>query len=257
MNSPKTVADMRPGDEAVFSRTVTECDLALFAAATGDANPIHFDQKYAQETFFKGRIAHGILSAGFVSAVLANRLPGLGTVYVSQNLRFLAPVRIGDTLTVRVEVLDVNPEKNRVRLRTGCINQDGTMVLDGEAVVMPPKRRLPPEDYSAIVQKTMSVNETLAAATSVFLAAMRGKQTALYGSQRTLTESVVQTWKDQSAKWLEMVDCCQLQTKEILKFMGEQSLAAQQGSRAFVTAWVTFVDKCNGEICNVWQRAQN
>ncbi|HQM92018.1 MAG TPA: MaoC family dehydratase, partial [Syntrophales bacterium] len=92
-----------------------------------------------KNTFFKGRIAHGMLSAGFISAVLAMRLPGPGTIYLSQVLEFKAPVRIGDTVTARVEVREKLAEKNRVKLRTTCVNQDGTLLVDGEAVIMPPK----------------------------------------------------------------------------------------------------------------------
>lgn len=139
MEIGKTAAQLSPGDKASISRTVSEADLALFAGATGDVNPIHFDQTYAEQTFFKGRIAHGMLSAGFISAVVANRLPGLGTVFVSQNLRFLAPVRIGDTIRAEVEVLESDVRRNRVKLRTTCTNQGGTVVVEGEAMVAPPR----------------------------------------------------------------------------------------------------------------------
>lgn len=136
----RPIAKLKVGDTANLVHVVAERDLTDFARATGDVNPIHFDQQYAESTFFKGRIAHGMLSAGFISAVIAGKLPGLGTVYVSQNLRFLAPVKIGDAVTAEVEVLELDLERNRVRLRTTCKTQDGTVVLDGEAVVMPPKK---------------------------------------------------------------------------------------------------------------------
>lgn len=139
MEIGKTAQELAVGDKASMGRTVSEAEIALFAGATGDVNPIHLDQGYAETTFFKGRIAHGLLSAGFISAVIANRLPGVGTVYISQALRFLAPVRIGDTVRAEVEVLEVDVAKNRARLRTTCTIQDGTVVLDGEAVVMPPR----------------------------------------------------------------------------------------------------------------------
>jgi 3-hydroxybutyryl-CoA dehydratase len=118
---------------------VTETDIYLYAGITGDFNPAHVNEVYAKNTFFKTRIAHGMLTAGFISAILANRLPGPGTIYLKQELNFLAPVRIGDTITGRVEVLELIVGRNRVRLKTSCTNQDGVMVLDGEALVSPPK----------------------------------------------------------------------------------------------------------------------
>jgi 3-hydroxybutyryl-CoA dehydratase len=105
---------------------------------SGDFNPAHINEPYAQGTFFKTRIAHGMLCAGFISAVIAMKLPGPGTIYIRQELNFRAPVRIGDTVTARVEVIE-KLEKNRVKLKTTCVNQEGTLVLDGEAVVSPPK----------------------------------------------------------------------------------------------------------------------
>lgn len=135
----KSFDQIEIGDSDQFSKTVTESDIYLFAGVTGDLNPAHIDETYAQGTFFKTRIAHGILSAGFVSAVIGTRLPGPGTVYMRQTLDFLAPVRIGDTVTARVEVIEKLAEKKRVRLRTTCVNQDGVQVLDGEALVSPPR----------------------------------------------------------------------------------------------------------------------
>jgi 3-hydroxybutyryl-CoA dehydratase len=131
---------MKVGDSAELSRTVTEDDIELFAKATGDFNPVHLDQAYAEKTFFKGRIAHGLLSLGFISTVLGNILPGHGTIYLSQEVKFLAPVRIGDTVTARVEVMELVPEKNRVKFRTTCVNQDGKTVVEGTAWGMPPKK---------------------------------------------------------------------------------------------------------------------
>jgi 3-hydroxybutyryl-CoA dehydratase len=135
----KTMNDLNVGDTAEFSKTISESDVYLFAGITGDLNPAHINEAYAQKTFFKTRIAHGMLSAGFISAVLGNQLPGPGSIYVRQELNFLAPMRIGDTITARVEVVEKNPEKNRVKLRTTCVNQDGTKVTEGEAVISPPK----------------------------------------------------------------------------------------------------------------------
>lgn len=126
------------GDAAEFGKTVSESDIYLFAGLTGDFNPAHVNEQYASTTPFKTRIAHGMLSAGLISTVLGTRLPGPGTLYLGQELKFLKPVRIGDTITARVEVLEVLP-KNRLRLRTTCKNQDGDLVIDGEALVMAPE----------------------------------------------------------------------------------------------------------------------
>ena len=135
----KTINEIKIGDTAEFTKTVSESDIYLFAGVTGDFNPAHINEAYAEKTFFKTRIAHGMLLAGFISAVLGCQLPGPGGIYIRQELNFLAPVRIGDTITARAEVLEVMPEKNRVRLKTSCINQKGTVVVDGEAVASPPK----------------------------------------------------------------------------------------------------------------------
>ena len=136
----KSIDGLKIGDSAQISKTITEGDIELFAKATGDFNPIHLDQVYAEKTFFKGRIAHGLLSVGLLSSVLGNILPGYGTIYLSQEIRFLAPVRIGDTVTARVEVIELIPEKNRVKFKTTCLNQEGKVVADGIAWVMPPAR---------------------------------------------------------------------------------------------------------------------
>jgi 3-hydroxybutyryl-CoA dehydratase len=135
----KTIDEMHVGDAAEMAKTVTETDVYLFAGVTGDFNPAHVNEFYAKDTFFKGRIAHGMISAGFISAVFAMKLPGPGAIYLSQFLEFKAPVRIGDTVTARVEVKEKVAEKNRVKFRTTCVNQDGTLLVDGEAVISPPK----------------------------------------------------------------------------------------------------------------------
>jgi 3-hydroxybutyryl-CoA dehydratase len=135
----KTFDQLEVGDSDRFSKTVTEADIYLFAGVSGDMNPAHIDETYAQGTFFKTRIAHGILSASFISAVIGTRLPGPGSVYMRQTLEFLAPVRIGDTVIASVEVIEKLAEKKRVRLKTTCVNQDGIQVLDGEALVSPPR----------------------------------------------------------------------------------------------------------------------
>ena len=135
----KTIDTLKVGDRAEFSKTVSESDVYLFAGITGDFNPAHINEAYAEQTFFKTRIAHGMLSAGFISAILGTHLPGPGTIYMKQSLSFRAPVLIGDTITASVEVVDIKESKNRVLPKTVCINQDGTVVLDGEALVSPPK----------------------------------------------------------------------------------------------------------------------
>ena len=135
----KTIEELKIGDTAEFSKTIAEADVYLYAGVTGDLNPAHIDETYAQKTFFKTRIAHGMLPAGFISAVIGNKLPGCGTIYVNQTLTFLLPVRIGDTITAKVEITDVISEKNRVKLKTFCENQEGNIVLEGEALVSPPK----------------------------------------------------------------------------------------------------------------------
>ena len=135
----KTITEIRTGNFAEFTKTISESDIYLFAGLTGDLNPAHINEEYAKNTFFKTRIAHGILQAGFISAAIGMQLPGPGTIYIRQELNFLAPVRVGDTITARVEVSELNTEKNRVILNTTCSNQNGEVVLDGQALVSPPK----------------------------------------------------------------------------------------------------------------------
>ena len=134
----RTYNEIQIRDAEEFTKTVTESDVYLYAGVTGDLNPAHINEVYAKGTFFKSRIAHGMLSGGFISAVLGMKLPGPGTIYLSQQLEFKAPVRINDTVTARAEVVE-KLEKNRIRLRTTCTNQDGTLLIDGHAMVMPPK----------------------------------------------------------------------------------------------------------------------
>lgn len=127
------------GQSASRIRTVTEADIEAFAAVTGDTNPVHMDEAYAAETPFKGRIAHGMLSAGYVSAVLGVDLPGPGAIYLSQSLRFRRPVRIGDAVEAKVTVTDIDPAKAQVTLETVCAVA-GKAVVEGEAVVRVPRR---------------------------------------------------------------------------------------------------------------------
>ena len=129
---------LQVGQVAEMSKTVTETDVVLFAGITGDFNPAHMDEVQASQSRFGGRIAHGMLSAGFISACVAMKLPGPGTIYLTQSLKFMRPVRIGDTVTARVEVLDWNEGKRRARLGTTCRNQRDEVVIDGEALVLVP-----------------------------------------------------------------------------------------------------------------------
>lgn len=138
----KTINELQLGQKAYIEKTISETDVYMFAGITGDFNPAHVNQVEAEKSMFKGRIAHGMLSAGFISAVLGMYLPGPGTIYLGQELKFLAPVRIGDTIKAEAEVIEIIPEKNRVKLRTCCYNQEGKMVVDGTATVMPPKKEI-------------------------------------------------------------------------------------------------------------------
>lgn len=138
----RTIAEISPGDSAELVRRVEEDDIASFVDAVGDLNPVHSDADYAATTPFRAPIAPGIFTAGLVSAVIGTRLPGPGAVYLSQSLKFVKPVRPGDTITARVNVLEVLRERNRIRLQTVCVNQLGEDVLSGEAWVMPSTARV-------------------------------------------------------------------------------------------------------------------
>jgi len=124
----QTIAELTPGDRAEITRVVEQEDIAGFVDAVGDFNPVHSDAAYAAGTPFKGPIAPGIYTAGLISAVIGTRLPGPGAIYLSQSLKFVKPVRAGDTITARVEVIEVMGERNRIRLQTVCLNQDGEEV---------------------------------------------------------------------------------------------------------------------------------
>jgi 3-hydroxybutyryl-CoA dehydratase len=131
--------DLSVGQSAEITRTVDAPDIEAFAAVSGDVNPVHLDEAYARETTFKGRIAHGMLSAAYISAVLGTRLPGPGAIYLSQSLRFRRPVKIGDTVTAYVSVQALDDRRGHVTFATRC-EVDGRTVVDGEAVVMVPRR---------------------------------------------------------------------------------------------------------------------
>src|SRR5678815_3859741 len=130
--------DLAPGMSATYAKTVTDADIVLFAGISGDVNPVHLDQDYATGTMFKGRIAHGMLTASFISAVLGTKLPGPGCIYVSQNLKFKAPVRIGETVKARVTVTAVDQERGRITVATVC-HVGETQVIDGEAQLLVPR----------------------------------------------------------------------------------------------------------------------
>lgn len=132
--------ELSVGQSAELVRTVGAHDLATFAAVSGDTNPVHLDEQYAKTTTFGGRIAHGMLSAAYVSAVLGTKLPGPGAIYLSQSLRFRRPVRIGDEVTARVTVKALDEKRGHVTLETVCL-VGGKTVLDGEALVMAPMRK--------------------------------------------------------------------------------------------------------------------
>lgn len=131
--------DLEVGMSASVSRTVSEADILMFAGVSGDTNPVHLDQEFAASTMFGGRIAHGMLSAGLISAVFGTRLPGPGSIYLSQSLKFKAPVKIGDTVVARVTVKELKTEKRRAVFTTVC-SVGGNVVLDGEAELLIPAR---------------------------------------------------------------------------------------------------------------------
>jgi 3-hydroxybutyryl-CoA dehydratase len=133
------IEDLKTGQAASFAKTVSEADIVLFAGVSGDTNPVHLDQSFAEKTPFKTRIAHGMLSAGFISTVFGTKLPGPGSIYMSQTLRFKAPVKIGDTVVATCTVTEIIAEKRRAMFSTVCKVGD-TVVIEGEAMIMVPSR---------------------------------------------------------------------------------------------------------------------
>ena len=127
--------DIKIGQTAELDHTITSEDIELFGKLSGDYNPVHFDNEWAKKTIFGERIAHGLLTGAFISTLLANKVPGPGSVYLQQNFKFKAPVKIGDTITAKVEVIELIDDKQFIVLRTMCLNQHGKIVLDGEATV--------------------------------------------------------------------------------------------------------------------------
>ena len=134
----KTIDTIQVGDSASFTKTVTETDIILYAGISGDFNPAHIDAEHAKASMFGQRIAHGMLSAGFISNVLGTQLPGPGSIYMSQSLKFLAPVYLGDTITATATMKELIPEKNRAVLTTEVVNQEGKVVTAGEAMLLLP-----------------------------------------------------------------------------------------------------------------------
>jgi 3-hydroxybutyryl-CoA dehydratase len=133
------IEDLSQGMSAVFGRTVTDADIALFAGVSGDTNPLHLNQEFASTTIFKGCIAHGLLSAAYISTVIGTKLPGPGAIYISQSLNFKAPVRAGDTVVAKVTIAEVMAAKKRIRLDCVC-TVGKKVVLDGDALIMVPSR---------------------------------------------------------------------------------------------------------------------
>ena len=134
------IEDIEMGMMRYLRKTVTDADIEMFVEVSTDRNPVHLDDDYAQDTIFEGRIAHGMLTAGLISAVIGEQLPGHGTVYMGQTLKFLAPVRPGDMVYAEVKVIDIDLAKRRVRLDCHC-SVDGKRVLAGEAMVLAPSRK--------------------------------------------------------------------------------------------------------------------
>lgn len=137
----RTYDELTVGDKAHVSHSVSERDLTLFAAVSGDVNPVHLDEAFAAATSFKGRIAHGMFSGALISAAIACELPGPGSIYIGQELSFMRPVRLGDSLRVELEILEKLP-KNRVKIATRVFNQDDKQVVDGVATVMAPTEKV-------------------------------------------------------------------------------------------------------------------
>ena len=131
--------DLEVGMLDVFAKTITEADILAFSGVSGDTNPVHLNEEFAEKTIFGGRIAHGILTAGLISTVIGTKLPGPGCIYVNQSLKFKAPVRAGDTVTAEAEILELIADKKFIKMRTTC-TVGGKIVLDGEATIMVPSR---------------------------------------------------------------------------------------------------------------------
>lgn len=131
--------DLKVGQQAMFGRTITDADIVAFAGVSGDTNPIHLHDGFARTTRFGQRIAHGMLSGSYISTVIGTKLPGPGAVYISQSMNFKAPVIVGDTITAVATITEIDDKRRRVTLKTQCLKGD-TVVIDGEAIVLVPRR---------------------------------------------------------------------------------------------------------------------
>jgi 3-hydroxybutyryl-CoA dehydratase len=131
----KFIEDFSVGMESTTEKTVTDEDIKRFAEVSGDFNPVHLDEEFAKKTIFKGRIAHGFLTASFISTIIATELPGPGSIYLKQSLKFLAPVYINEKILVKVRIIEINIEKSKVKLITECF-KNKTLVLTGEAEIL-------------------------------------------------------------------------------------------------------------------------
>ncbi|ADO83875.1 MaoC family dehydratase [Ilyobacter polytropus] len=129
-------SELNLGMKSSVTKTITETDVILYSGISLDTNPAHLNEEYAKNTMFKKRIAHGMLTAGLISAVLGTKLPGEGSIYMGQELKFKAPVYMGDTITAEAEIIELIDEKNQILLKTTCTNQDGKVVIDGTARIM-------------------------------------------------------------------------------------------------------------------------
>lgn len=129
------------GQKAEYSKVITKEMVETFSEISGDINPLHLDDNYAKNTIFKGRIAHGILVSGLISAAIANKLPGEGAIYLTQSLKFTKPVKLNDKITAAVEIISIDDENSKITLSTICRNAEGKIVIDGEAQVLVPKKR--------------------------------------------------------------------------------------------------------------------
>ena len=131
--------DLEVGMHDVFAKTITDTDIVVFAGISGDTNPVHLNHEFASQTMFEGRIAHGMLSAGFISTVIGTKMPGPGCIYVAQSLKFKAPVRVGETVAAHCTVTELMPEKKFIKMSTQCMVGD-KVVIDGGATIMVPSR---------------------------------------------------------------------------------------------------------------------
>ena len=139
--------ELTVGQADSLTRTLTEEDLLLFAKVSGDTNPVHLDKAFAATTQFEGRIAHGMWTSSLISCALATKLPGPGGIYLSQEVKFMRPVKVGDTVTVKLEVLDINERRKRATVSTNVVNQDGKTVVKGKAEIMPAVEKVVVDEY--------------------------------------------------------------------------------------------------------------